>query len=163
MQCPRCEFMNQADSRFCTECGQRLGREPAPASLVPDSSTGSTAQAHPPGDIPVLRKNKAGLAAFLLGIAGIVLWVLTIFGFLWALGSALSGASSMNSDLLGIGIVGCFFLAVVVNLTGLVLGIVATTKEDLRKGFAIAGTCLNAIPPAFFLLAILPKMFFAMY
>ncbi|THB65815.1 MAG: zinc ribbon domain-containing protein [Desulfovibrio sp.] len=153
MICPRCEFENQPESLFCTECGQRLERsKPAPPEPPPP---GPDIAPHigPTQEPPLPRNHPLGLASFILGIVGVILWLLSvgfaIYLFLSAFGGGYDGE---NFEVIAIVVP---TLALLTNLAGLVLGIVATTQQALRKGHAIAGICVNGLSLATFLMLLL--------
>jgi hypothetical protein len=115
----------------------------APTFTVPAAAAQSaSASNEPPIIAEVVRHSGLGIASFVMAIALGVAQVALL-----SVGVALtSHPSDQEHPPLGLALIALGFLAgCVLNLVGLVLGIVGLVQRDRRRGFAVAGTCLNAL------------------
>jgi hypothetical protein len=88
----------------------------------------------------VLKESGFGIASFVLGLIMLVAWFVLVSAA--AIGVA-EGASESSPLMIVIGLF--MFAGFGANLVGIVLGIIAVSKSNVKKTFAIIGISLNSI------------------
>jgi hypothetical protein len=83
------------------------------------------------------RQSRLGTASFVLGIAGLIAWLVT-----WA-ASSVAGAGASQGVTVVIGLVA--LVGIICLLVGLILGVVGLLRAAPSKRFALYGTILNAL------------------
>ncbi|MEO3943923.1 DUF4190 domain-containing protein [Gorillibacterium sp. CAU 1737] len=94
-----------------------------------------------------------GIASFIMSIIGLVITIGSLAAIFSVVADNLDNLSDMEDSAmiaqLGLGGLG-FLFAGILMLVGLILGIVGLVQKNRKKGFAIAGTIINAIVVGFF-------------
>lgn len=104
-------------------------------------------QEHP----SALKQSGLGIASFVLSLVCLIGYIGTIIGAVGLIvniaGDLQSMSSLESSSHLGVLVTVGFLILVffLVNLVGLILGIVGLAMKHRKKGFSIAGTTINAV------------------
>ncbi|THB65817.1 MAG: zinc ribbon domain-containing protein [Desulfovibrio sp.] len=130
MHCTQCGHANNPGAKFCIECGSRL--EERQWQQPESADQGAFTFDGPP------QKNGVGLAAFILTMIALPLWIITI---VWSISLADASLDETDPEIMALGL--AFLLSFLLSLVGLVLGIVGTCLKNRRKGLSIASLCIN--------------------